>query len=122
MLGGNISTYTAARLPDVFTYSGGADYGISTRLSLSADFLGQTLRNAQKIATTATTTLIADNSTINVPGLVTSTGISNQASVSVGGKFNPFAKLLVTLNVLIRVNDAGLHSKPVPLGGLSYTF
>jgi hypothetical protein len=122
VLGGDISSYTAARLPDVFTYSAGADYGISTRLSLSADFLGQTLRNAQKIATTATTTLMADNSTIQVPGLVTSTGISNLASVAVGGKFNPFGKLLVTANILIRVNDAGLHSKPVPLGGLSYTF
>ena len=122
VLGGDISSYTAARLPDVFTYSAGADYGISTKLSLTADFLGQTLRNAKTIATTATTTLTADNSTINVPGLVTSTGTSNQASVAVGGKFNPFGKLLVTVNVLIRVNDAGLHSKPVPLGGISYTF
>jgi hypothetical protein len=123
VLGGDISTYTAARLPDVFTYSAGADYGISTRLSLSGDFLGQTLRDAQKIATTATTTLTADNSTIiHHPGLRTFTGTSNQASVAVGGKFNPFGKLLVTANVLFRVNDAGLHSKPVPLGGLSYTF
>jgi hypothetical protein len=122
VLGGDISSYTAERLPDVLTYSAGADYGISTRLSLSADFLGQTLRNAKKIATTATTTLMADNSTVPFPGLVTSTGTSNLASVAVGGKFNPFGKLLVTANILIRVNDAGLHSKPVPLGGLSYTF
>jgi len=122
VLGGDISSYTAERLPDVLTYSAGADYGISTRLSLSADFLGQTLRNAKKIATTANTTLMADNSTVPFPGLVTSTGTSNLASVALGGKFNPFGKLLVTANILIRVNDAGLHSKPVPLGGLSYTF
>jgi hypothetical protein len=122
VLGGDISTYTAGRLPDVFTYSGGADYGISTRLSLSADFLGQTVRNAQRIATTATTTLVADGSTIDVAGLRTFTGTGNQASAAVGGKFNPFGKLLLTANVLFRVNDAGLHSKPVPLVGLSYTF
>jgi hypothetical protein len=122
VLGGDISSYTAARLPDVGTYSAGADYGISTRLSLTADFLGQTLRNAQKIAVTAPTTLTADNSTIPNAGLKTSTGTTNLASVAVGGKFNPFGKLLVTANVLFRVNDAGLHSKPVPLGSISYTF
>jgi hypothetical protein len=122
ILGGDVSTFTAGRLPDVFTYSAGADYGISTRLSVSADFLGQTLRNVQIFAKTASTTLIADNSTIPEPGLKITNGTSNQASVAVGGKFNPFGKLLVTANILIRVNEAGLHSKPVPLGGLSYTF
>jgi hypothetical protein len=122
VLAGDISTFTAARLPDVLTYSAGADYGISPRLSLSADFLGQTLRDATKMGTTSTTTLRADGSTVDFAGLKTSTATVNQASVAVGGKVNPFARLLVTANVLIRINDAGLHSKPVPLVGLSYTF
>jgi hypothetical protein len=122
VLGGSVASYTAARLPDIFTYSFGADLGISTRASLSADFLGQTVRNAKKIAITPTTTLAADNSVIQVPGLVVSTSTSNQDSVAVGGKVSPFGKLIVTANVLLRVNDAGLHSKPAPLIGLSYVF
>ena len=122
LLGGDVTSDVKADLPDVFTYSFGADYGISTRASLSADFLGQSIFGAKKIATTATTTLTADSSVIQVPGLQTSIGTSNQESVALGGKVSPFGRLLVTVNVLIRVNDAGLHSKPVPLIGLSYTF
>jgi len=123
VLAGNISDDTVGRLPNIFTYSFGADYGVSTRISLSADFLGQTLFNAKEIATTATTTLTADGTVLkNQPGLRTSTGTSNQESVAVGGKVSPFGRFIVTANVLFRVNDAGLHSKPVPLIGLSYTF
>jgi hypothetical protein len=122
VLGGNISADTSARLPNAFTYSFGGDLGLSARASVSADFFGATLFNVPQMGTTATTTLLADNSTINVPGLVTTTGTSNQASVAVGGKINPFGRLLITANVLFRVNDAGLHYKPVPLVGMSYTF
>jgi hypothetical protein len=122
VLGGNIGTDTSARLPDILTYSFGADYGVSTRISLSGDFLGQTLFDAKKIATTATTTLVADGTVLQNPDLRTSTGTSNQESVAVGGKVSPFGRFIITANVLFRVNDAGLHSKPVPLIGLSYTF
>jgi len=122
VLGGNISTNTSDRLPNAFTYSFGADLGVSARASLSADFFGATLFNVKKVATTAATTLAADGTVINVPSLQTSAGTSNQAAVAVGGKINPFGRLLITANVLFRVNDAGLHYKPVPLLGLSYTF
>lgn len=122
VLGGNVSLDTSARLPDAFTYSFGADFGISRRASLSADFFGLTLINATTMETTATTTLTADGSVINVPGLRTTTSTSNQVSVAVGGKVNPFGRLLVTANVLFRGNDAGLHYKPAPLVGLAYTF
>ena len=122
VLAGNISDDTFGRLPNIFTYSFGADYGVSTRVSLSGDFLGQTLFDAKKIATTTSTTLIADNTVLPNADLRTSTGTSNQESLAVGGKFSPFGRLIVTANVLFRVNDAGLHSKPVPLIGLSYTF
>ena len=56
------------------------------------------------------------------PNITSSTATISQAYVSAGAKFNPFGKLLVIGNVLFQVNEAGLHSKPVPLIGLSYTF
>jgi hypothetical protein len=34
----------------------------------------------------------------------------------------PVARLLVTGNVLFRLNDEGLHFKPSPLIGVSYVF
>jgi len=119
ILAGDITQNLDAHLPNVITYSAGADAGVTRRLSFSVDFLGQTLQNARKISATTYT-----DSFVNVtqPNIKTTGATVNQASIAVGGKVNPLAKLLLTANVLFRVNDAGLHSKPVPLVGVSYTF
>jgi hypothetical protein len=118
VLAGDITTDTSAHLPDIVTYSAGADAGLTHRVTVSADFLGQSLVSAKKIAGS----IFTDVSGATHSNIVTSTATINQASVAVGGKVNPFGKLLITANVLFRVNDAGLYSKPVPLVGLSYTF
>jgi outer membrane putative beta-barrel porin/alpha-amylase len=118
VLAGDITTDTSAHLPDIVTYSAGADAGVTHRITLSADFLGQSLVSAKKIAA-STFTDVAGGTHSNI---VTSTATINQASFAVGGKINPIGNLLITANVLFRVNDAGLHSKPVPLVGVSYTF
>jgi hypothetical protein len=42
-----------------------------------------------------------------------------------GIKLRPFpkvSKLVITANVLVRLDEGGLHSKPAPLIGLGYTF
>jgi hypothetical protein len=42
-----------------------------------------------------------------------------------GIKVRPFpslSNLVVTANVLVRLDEGGLHSKPAPLIGLGYTF
>jgi hypothetical protein len=54
--------------------------------------------------------------------MVTSTATMNQASIAVGGKVNPVGRLLITANVLFRVNDAACTQDPVPLIGVSYRF
>jgi hypothetical protein len=118
ILAGDVTTNTAAFLPDVITYSGGADIGVNHRLTFSADFLGQTLPDANTISSN-TFTDFANNPHANIAA---GTSTINQQSIAVGGKVNPFGKLLITANVLFRLNDAGLHSRPVPLGGISYTF
>src|SRR5215813_13609792 len=41
---------------------------------------------------------------------------------SLGGKVNPVGRMLMIANVIFQTNQAGLHAKPVPLIGLSYTF
>jgi len=56
------------------------------------------------------------------PDIALSSATINQDSVAIGGKVSPVGKLLITANILFRVNNAGLHYKPVPLIGLSYTF
>ncbi len=109
---------TKAQLPNVFTYSGGADASIRRWVGVSADYIGTSLLNASRI----------ENSTFidyrNQPhaNVSTFTSTVNQANISLGAKVRPAARLLVTGNVLFRLNDAGLHFKPSPLIGVSYVF
>lgn len=118
ILAGDITLGTKAHLPDVVTYSVGADAGLTRRLTLAVDFIGQSLRHATKIRSTA----FVDFRGASHPTIATSTETINQASLALGAKANLVGRLILSANVLFRVNDAGLHSKPVPLAGISYTF
>lgn len=119
ILAGDVATNTKAQLPNAINYTAGVDVGVTRRLSVSADFLGLALQNEKKIVKAPS---VADFTGGSHSDIATTTATLNQASIAVGGKFSPFGRLLITANVLFRVNDVGLHSKPVPLVGLSYTF
>ena len=118
ILAGNITAGTTAHLPDVVTYSAGADAGLTRRLTLNVDFIGESLRKATEISPST----YVDFSGVSHPNISTSTRTINQANVAVGGKFNVVGRLILSADVLFRVGDAGLHSKPVPLVGISYNF
>jgi hypothetical protein len=120
ILAGDVTSVpvTKAKLPDIFTYSGGVDFALFRRLSLSSDYVGQSLLNATRISS-STYIDYAGGTHANIS--TTSTTI-NEASLAVGGKVKLRGRLLFTGNVLFRLNQAGLHSKPAPLVGLSYTF
>ncbi len=118
ILAGDITSNTSAHLPDGLTYSAGVDVGVTHKLSVTGDFIGQSLINTKKMSMVTFT----DFGGTAHPNITSSTATISQAYVSAGAKFNPFGKLLVIGNVLFQVNEAGLHSKPVPLIGLSYTF
>ena len=118
ILAGNITSGTTAHLPDVVTYSAGADAGLTRRLTVNVDFIGQSLRKATEISPST----YVDFHGVSHPNISTSTGTINQASVAVGGKINVVGRLILSADVLFRVNNAGLHSKPVALAGISYNF
>jgi hypothetical protein len=42
--------------------------------------------------------------------------------ISLGLKYSPFGNFLVTGNLLVKLNDAGLRATVVPLVGISYSF
>jgi hypothetical protein len=109
---------TKAQLPNVFSYSAGADASIRRWIGLSGDFIGTSLLNAARIEN-STYTDYAGHTQANVS---TFTSTVNQANISLGAKVRPVARLLITGNVLFRLNDAGLHFKPSPLIGVSYVF
>jgi len=119
-------------LPNVFNFDAGLDAGITKRLSLSGDFIGQTFFGVQTLAVTHVLDYAGNlNPTVGSPSvsngrLVFPAGTgqinSNQLSIATGAKVRPFGNFILTGNVLFRVNNAGLHYKPAPLIGLSYTF
>jgi hypothetical protein len=119
VLAGDVATDTKAHLPNIITYTAGLDAGITRRVSASIDFLGQTLPDEKKVLNAPPVT---DFVNVSHPDISAKSATVNQASFALGGKVNPLGRLLITADVLFRLNDAGLHSKPVPLVGLSYTF
>jgi hypothetical protein len=120
ILAGDITRNSKGHLANAFTYDTGVDAGVNSRLSLSADFLGESLIHAQQIVQ-GTFVDFAGNSYPTIQS-ASQTVTSNQLGVAVGGKIKPLKRLLITANISFRVNQAGLHSKPVPLGGISYSF
>jgi hypothetical protein len=121
ILAGDVTTKPIVKdhLADVLSYNAGIDTSLPNLrwLGLSADFLGNSLMNTSRIKG-VTTTDYAGN--IH-PDMSPSVSTVNEEAVSLGAKIRA-KKLLIVGNCLIRVNNAGLHYKPSPLIGVSYTF
>jgi hypothetical protein len=117
-LAGDIFTGSKGHLPNQFEYAVGFDAGLGKKFSFAADVLGQDIFHAQGVApytfTAANGTQFPDNSFVQET--------ANIVNGSVGFKVNPISTLLVSFNVLIQMNDAGLRSRVVPLVGFSYSF
>lgn len=109
------------KLPNQFFYSAGADMGITRRVTLAVDFLGQRLSSTFRIRETGFTDITGVTHS-DVPTVVGYKDSENLDNLSVGGKFNLVGNLLLTANAMFKLNDAGLRSTVVPLVGLSYTF
>ena len=119
ILAGDVASNTKDHLPNIISYTVGADAGVTRRVSVSVDFLGQTLHDEKQLHNAPPVT---DFGGISQPDTSITTGAVNQASIATGGKINQLHGLLITAGVLFRVNNAGLHYKPVPMAGLAYSF
>jgi hypothetical protein len=115
---------TKKSLPDQFFYSIGADYGVTSRLTLVGDYLGQTLIDAPRVFRT-------NYITQNIPGGTGALTLSDIAggqdtiglnSAAVGFKLNLFDQLLLTGDLLFRLDNRGLRQDVTPLIALSYAF
>ncbi len=106
---------TSAKLPNNVFYVAGLDARVVKRLTLSADYLGQHVFDVLRQG-------IQVQQDTGFSGIYTSPGSFNTNYVSVGGKINPVGNLLVTVNCFFKLDNNGLHNKPAPMIGLSYTF
>jgi hypothetical protein len=143
---GDFATGTKASLPNDFVYSAGADAAITKWLTGSFDVIGQrifstsTIIGGQVFGTQALSvvpqqflapcgacTANPDPPTVthNNLQLSATTRSYNITNASMGVKFRPLgkvSKLVVTANLLVRLDEGGLSYKPVPLVGVGYTF
>ncbi|MCI0422115.1 MAG: DUF3187 family protein [Acidobacteria bacterium] len=115
VLAGDPVTGTKASLPDQFTYIGGVDVGVTQRLTVALDILGQRATNTQRLFREPYRPTSFENIVVRRATLNTLDG-------AVGLKFNPFGGLLLNCNVIFKMNDSGLRDKLTPLFGVAYTF
>jgi hypothetical protein len=121
ILAGNPLKGTTGRLPDQLFYSGGVDAGVTKKLTLAADLLGQRFYHAPGVKLGAWEDVLK----VSHPDILNTIPIYrsfNTNDLALGGKYSPFGNWLVTGNVQIKLDDGGLRAKVVPLIGLSYTF
>lgn len=107
------------RLPTDLYLSAGADFGITKRLTLIGDYLGQRFFAGPRVLPG---TFTIPNTAQAFSVLTNKKGPYSENSLSVGGKFNLAGKLLVALNALVQLDDKGIRSRVVPFGEVSYSF
>jgi outer membrane putative beta-barrel porin/alpha-amylase len=127
ILAGNAVSSTtpevSQHLPNSLTYAAGADLRIVNSVSTTVDLLGVTFFNAERV-------LLGSRAPLDHPDTacsVTASGVCqlqnfDTNSLAVGVKYNAVANLLISANVLFKLDNNGLHYKPSPMIGLSYTF
>jgi hypothetical protein len=109
-------------LPGFFAYDAGVDIGATRKVTVVADLLGQVFFNAPQITTPRTVTTLVNNQPKSFNTVVQTSGSYNVDNFAIGVKGNPWRNLLITANVSIKLNEAGLRATAVPLAGVSYSF
>jgi hypothetical protein len=121
ILAGNAIARTKSRLPDQLFYSAGVDAGLTHKLTLAVDLLGQRFYDAPGIKIGAWVDVVGNSHPDTAQTLPIHRSF-NTDDLALGAKYSPFGNWLVTGNVQIKLDDGGLRAKVVPLIGLSYTF
>jgi hypothetical protein len=144
ILAGSFANNTKAHLPNQLTYSLGTDIGVTSRFTVAADWLGQYVINGfnvrQSSCTETFTGVAGAQCILAAPGSSQPTSFGcvsgvctfpvtvpyrssySTNDISVGAKFSPVSRLLISLNGIFKLDDPGLRSKAVPLVSVGYTF
>ena len=118
VLAGDVATGVKEDLPDQVQYAVGFDIGATKRLTLAFDFLGTYVIDSPRLVSETFTA--ANGHSFPQIGFVNES--YNLANAAAGLKFNPVGRLLVDLNVLFKLDSAGLRDDVTPLIGVEYAF
>lgn len=110
-------------LPNRLIYSGGVDWGVTRRLTIAADVLAQRVFQAPQARIVPNFAPFAATPTFKISRTtVSSSGTYNRTDGSIGFKLKPFGGMLLTANLLVKLDQGGLRERLAPLFGVSYTF
>lgn len=111
-------------LPNRLIYSGGIDFKLLKQLTVNVDGIAQRVFNAPRASLLGPPIQVFQNFTLSPQQFVTNpyTASYTRADAAGGIKLNPFKGFLISGNVSVKLNQAGLRSRVVPLVGGSYTF
>lgn len=108
------------KLPDEFGYRVGVDIGIKNKLTVAVDLLGTRTLSGVRFEQSRYALVSGGRSFLNT-GL--STASYNVTDLAVGVKVaQVFAKLLLDVNVVFKLDNASLRARFTPLVGLEYSF
>ena len=117
LLGSDVAGTKGKLANDIF-YSAGVDWAVAPKLTLAFDYLGDYVSDQFRLLRTATQT----SPGVTVPDVAVVQGSFNTLRGPIGLKYNPAKNLLISANLLLRLDHNGLRNNPVPLVGISYTF
>ncbi len=114
-------------LPSEISYSAGFDAALHRRATLTADFLGRTLLDADRLVLRERTfdAVHRNDPTVRQTIRISPETVTGNLDVllgSAGIKVNVVSRLLVMANVLFAIGDSGLQDKVTPVFGIDYSF
>jgi Putative MetA-pathway of phenol degradation len=117
----NINAPSSSRLPGGLQYDAGADYSLNRHLTFAADVLGSQYVNSASIFNSQLNITTPNPSNVPTLAAVASTPKTyTSANFSGGAKLYLGRHWIFYGNVLVALNNVGLRSDPVPLGGVSF--
>jgi hypothetical protein len=119
ILGGEPGSGKSEDLPDLAMYSAGAVIEVHPRVTAAVDLIGRYIIDSPRLRLEEFHGLNGQSVFSNI---TFTSGSFNEIGAAAGLKVNVFGRLLVDLNLLIRLNSAGLRDKISPLVGLEYAF
>lgn len=119
-------TVVKGTLPNRLIYSGGVDFSLIKSLTVNVDGIAQRVFDAPRaeLLSPPPTIQVFQNFSLSAQQSVVNPlkASYTRADATGGLKFNPFRGFLITGNVSVKLNQAGLRSRVVPLMGASLTF
>jgi hypothetical protein len=119
VLAGEPGTGLSEDLPDVAVYSAGAVIELHNRVTAAVDLLGRYIIDSPRLTREDFRAL---DGTSLYPNITFKRGSFNELSAAAGLKINTVGRMLLNMNLLVRLNSVGLRDKISPLVGIEYAF